>query len=64
VEYNARFASDGDDCPINDIRIPDPTYDIDVAETPYRDDLITIVINEPCDGVAATSPPPPPAESG
>jgi hypothetical protein len=64
VEFDARFAGDGDDCPITAIRIPEPTYDIDVADTPYRDDLITIVINEHCDGVAAPRPPPPPAESG
>ena len=64
VEFDARFANDGDDCPITEIRIPEPTYDIDVPETPYRDDLITIVINEPCDGVTVPPPAPPAAESG
>jgi hypothetical protein len=44
------------DCPILQIRIPRPLYDADVAGTPHRDDLITIVINDPCDGVIASAP--------
>jgi hypothetical protein len=46
------------DCQILEIRIPRPLYDIDVAGTPHRDDLITIAIYDPCDGVIASPPAP------
>lgn len=49
------------DCPVRQIRIPDPLYDADVAGTPHRDDLITIAINDLCDGVIFSPSPPAPA---
>jgi hypothetical protein len=49
------------DCQILEIRIPRPVYDADVPGTPHRDDLITIAINDPCDGVIPTTPAPAPA---
>jgi hypothetical protein len=48
------------DCPVMAIRIPRPLYDIDIPATPHRDDLITIVINDPCDGIIAPGPAPAP----
>jgi hypothetical protein len=48
------------DCPVLQIRIPRPVYDVDVPGTPHRDDLITIAINDPCDGVIASPSAPAP----
>lgn len=47
------------DCPVLEIRIPRPIYNMDVADTPHRDDLITIAINDPCDGVIVSPEPQP-----
>jgi hypothetical protein len=48
------------DCPVNGIHIPRPLYDVDVPGTPHRDDLITITINDRCDGVVADGAAPDP----
>jgi hypothetical protein len=61
VDFDPEFPS-GVDCPVREVRFPEPTYDIDIVETPYRDDLVTIAINDPCDGVVVP-PSPPDAES-
>ena len=57
VEFDAEFPRTAD-CPVRQVRIPQPTFDGDVPDTPYRDDLITIAINDPCDGLVASTPPP------
>lgn len=58
VDPDPRFGDKGVDCPVVAVRIPRPTYDGDVPETSYRDDLITIAIYDPCDGVIVATPPP------
>jgi hypothetical protein len=55
VELNPEYQATND-CPVLDIDIPRPLYDVDIAATPHRDDLITIVINDPCDGVIVSAP--------
>ncbi|QKJ18028.1 hypothetical protein [Microbacterium hominis] len=53
VDPDPEFES-STDCALLEVRSPDPTYDIDIPETPHRDDLVTILISDPCDDPTPT----------